>query len=115
MLNLEKAEEFLSHAIANFSEERASLAIVAGYLAMFNAARAVLFKDGWREKSHACVARYLEAKHKEIPQEFIDALDKFRERRQDVQYNPRFRPTEQDVSEFLQSAKEFIKLVKKLI
>ena len=42
---------------------RFSSSILASYMVMFHAARTILFFDGFREKSHACVARYLEEKY----------------------------------------------------
>ncbi|MCP8321946.1 MAG: HEPN domain-containing protein, partial [archaeon] len=36
------------------------MSIIASYNTVFHAARALLFKDGIKEKSHWAVARYLE-------------------------------------------------------
>jgi uncharacterized protein (UPF0332 family) len=36
-------------------------AMMAAYMGYFHAARAVLFRDGVREKSHYCIGVYLES------------------------------------------------------
>jgi len=34
--------------------------ISSSYMVMFHSSRAILFRDGVREKSHFCIARYLD-------------------------------------------------------
>lgn len=53
-------------------------------------ARAILFFDGYREKSHACIARYLEEKYtknKLLENRWIELLDHYRELRHGDQYD----------------------------
>ena len=51
-IKLERAQDLFENG---FYEE----SIVASYTSMFQASRALLFKDGITEKSHACVVSYL--------------------------------------------------------
>ena len=60
---LKKAGVLLSEAKTALASGMPNSAVINGYSAMLDAARAVLFRDGWREKSHACVAAYLRAKY----------------------------------------------------
>ncbi len=39
------------------------MATIALYNAFFHTARALLFRDGIKERSHFCVARYIEEKY----------------------------------------------------
>jgi len=60
---------------------------------MFHAARAILFIDGFREKSHFAVDRYLEDKYATtglLEKEWIDILDFYRETRHEDQYSISF-------------------------
>lgn len=53
--NIEDADE-------NLHIHRYRVVIVSSYTAMFHAARALLFKDGIKERSHECVPKYLKEK-----------------------------------------------------
>ncbi len=55
----ERAREWLRECRMDIDAGAYNSAISAGYMAMFHSARALLFRDGLREKSHFCVARYL--------------------------------------------------------
>lgn len=85
---------------------------------MFSSARAILFLDGFREKSHACVARYLEEKYVKsgkLEKKWIELLDHAREIRHDDQYNLSFFSTQEEAEKALKSAGEFLKMMKCLL
>jgi len=87
-------------------------------MVMFHAARAILFFDGWREKSHACVARYLEEKYAKagkLERKWVELLDLHREIRHDDQYDLSFFSTKEDAEKALQSAREFLERMRKLL
>lgn len=113
---LAKAKESLGDAKFVFQGKRHNATAMMAYLAMFNAARALLFKDGYREKSHACVARYVEAKYSgSFSVQQIEMLDIYREKRHDTQYSAVFNITEDDAAGMLKFAEEFIEKVEKII
>ena len=56
---LEMADQKKERAMELFENGFFEESIVASYTAMFQAARALLFKDGIIERSHACVIAYL--------------------------------------------------------
>lgn len=85
---------------------------------MFHAARSILLFDGYREKSHACIARYLEEKYVRkgfLEPEWMEALDHFRELRHNDQYNLNFFASVGESEETIRRSKEFVSRIEKLI
>ena len=54
------AHRWLEEAERSLEAGATSSSVLASYLSMFHSARAILYLDGYREKSHYCVARHLE-------------------------------------------------------
>jgi len=111
----EKAEEsiktakvWLKEAENNFKNRSLRSCVLVSYLAMFHAARAILFADGFREKSHFAMARYLEDK-------WVKLLDYYREMRHGDQYSTSFFVTEKEVQSALESARSFVERMRKLL
>ncbi len=114
--SLKKARVMLEEARGDFEDERFNSTIVVAYLALLNASRAVLFRDGYRERSHACVARYLEAKYAgKIPKDYIDLLDYYRETRHEVQYETDYFAEAEAAKEIIEFAEKFVKLIENLL
>jgi uncharacterized protein (UPF0332 family) len=112
---LEKAEQSLGDAKANLSEGRYDATVLLAYGALLSASRAMLFNDGMREKSHACVARYLEAKYGDkLGMKTIELLDAFRESRHEVQYSAAFRASKMQAREITEFAEEFLEKAGKI-
>jgi uncharacterized protein (UPF0332 family) len=85
---------------------------------MFHSARAILFFDGYREKSHACVARYLEEHYvnkKMLEKKWVKLLDHHREIRHNDQYDLSFYSSDEEAKEALESAGHFLQRMKHLI
>jgi uncharacterized protein (UPF0332 family) len=83
---------------------------------MFHSARGMLFGDGFREKSHFAVARYLQERYVKknlLEEEWVELLDHYRETRHDDQYSTSFFATQDDAGKALHSAIEFVKRIKK--
>ena len=85
-------------------------------MAMFHAAWAILFRDGIREKSHYCIARYLEKYVDDglLEEEWVVLLDRIREVRHQDQYTLYHHTTEEEADSVLKSAKQFVQRIKKL-
>ena len=86
-------------------------------MVMFHAARTILFLDGFREKSHACVARYLEEKYVKtgkLDKKWVELLDHSREIRHDDQYDLSFFSTKKDAENALKSANDFLVEIERL-
>lgn len=84
---------------------------------MFHSTRTILFFDGYREKSHACIARYLEEKYVKknlLEATWIELLDHYRELRHDDQYDLAFFATEEEAKSALESAFKFVERLENL-
>ena len=91
---------------------------MSSYLAMFHSARGILFADGFREKSHFAVARYLEDLYGNkglLEAKWVDLLDHYREVRHDDQYSTSFYATKDDCEKALKTAGEFVSAMKDLL
>jgi uncharacterized protein (UPF0332 family) len=113
-----KAEKWLEDAEKALKSEAYDSSVLSSYLVMFHSARAILFFDGYREKSHACVARYLEEKYvksKTLERKWVDLLDHHREVRHENQYDLSFFSTDEDAENVLESAEQFLGRMKQLI
>ena len=77
---------------------------------MFHSARAQLYLDGYREKSHYCVARHLEkyVASGHLEARWVDLLDHYREQRHESQYRFNFVVTVADAEASLATSKEFV-------
>ena len=109
--SLKKAREWLKEAENSLKADAFSSSILASYVVMFHAARAILFFDGFREKSHACVARYLEEKYVKtgkLDKKWVELLDHSREVRHADQYDLSFFSTKEEAKNALKSASDFL-------
>ncbi len=121
----EKAEGSLNAALRWLDEAEKDLigeafnsSVLSSYLAMFHSARALLFLDGYREKSHFCIARYLEEKYvkkKLLESKWVELLDHYRELRHNDQYSISFFATKDEAENALKTAKEFIERMSGLL
>jgi len=87
---------------------------IALYNAFFHCSRAVLWKEGIRERSHYCIARFLETvpKLKEI---FLDAFETIMSIRHTAQYATEQITIGEDLEELAHICEAYIKEVKQLI
>jgi uncharacterized protein (UPF0332 family) len=118
MRSIYKAKSWLKEAEKSFKGEAYDSSVLSSYLAMFHSARAILFLDGYREKSHACVARYLEEQYvskKKLEKKWVELLDHHREIRHDDQYDLSFYSTDEEAKEALESAGQFLQRMKHLL
>ena len=92
-------------------------ALMAAYMGYFHAARAILFRDGIREKSHYCIGVYLESYHEKglLEDEWVLQFDHMRGLRQNDQYGLDTRPTVQEIRQALADAGKFIDRMERLV
>ncbi len=115
--SLKKAGDWLKEAENSLKGDAFNSSIIASYLVMFHAARAILFLDGFREKSHACVARYLEEKYVKtgkLDKKWVELLDHSREIRHNDQYDLSFFSTKEEAEKALKSANAFLAAMESL-
>ncbi|KAA0010502.1 MAG: HEPN domain-containing protein [Thermoplasmata archaeon] len=121
----EKAENSIKFAMEWLDEAGKSLtagafnsSVLCSYLSMFHSARAILFYDGFREKSHYCVARYLEENYVKkglLEAKWVDLLDHYRDLRHTSQYSVESFATKEEAENALETAKKFLERMKKLL
>jgi len=115
--SLKKAREWLKEAENSLKGDAFNSSILASYMVMFHAARTILFLDGFREKSHACVARYLEEKYVKtgkLDKKWVELLDHSREIRHNDQYDLSFFSTKEEAENALKSADDFFAAMENL-
>jgi len=115
--SIKKGHQWLEEAENSLKGVAFNSSILASYMAMFHAARSILFIDGYREKSHACVARFLEEKYVKtgkLDKKWVELLDHSREIRHDDQYNLSFISTGEDAEHALESARDFLLAIENL-
>ena len=115
--SIQKAQRWLAESQQPLTSGASGASVLAAHLAMFHAARALLFRDGFREKSHACVARYLDqyVTKNALEQKWVDLLDHARETRHDDQYDLSFVSTREDAERAVHTAGEFLKRLQELV
>lgn len=117
--SLEAAAAKLRRAKALLEDGHNDATLLYAYSCMFSAGRAVLYKDGVQEKSHYCLARYLEeeyAKKGKISREAITLLDAFREERHAIMYGfEELKVRKEEAEEAIDAAEKFIQKAKELI
>ncbi|RLJ00362.1 MAG: HEPN domain-containing protein [Candidatus Aenigmatarchaeota archaeon] len=90
--------------------------IIEAYMAMFHAARALLYKDGIQEKSHFAMYLYLKERYsRKIPFHIINLLNIHRIERHETMYGLEYQPTKEDAEIALKDANIFVKEVEKVL
>ena len=116
--SIKKAEKWFDEAKKSLKTKALDSSVLASYLVFFHSARAVLFFDGIREKSHACIALYLEemyVKTGKLEKKWVELLDHQRDLRHSGQYDLSFSATEKEAGDALDSAGNFLKRMKVLL
>ena len=116
--SLQTAEKKLRDAVKSLDAGIYDGAVFFAYMSMFHAAKAVLFRDGVRERSHKCVVVYLKEKYGKagiIPINLIHSLDSHRMERHEIVYGFEFIATREDAEVAVEDGKEFLNLVEKLL
>lgn len=111
--DLKQAEFFLKEAEELLDLKKKHIAALSLYNAFFHAARSLLFKDGIKERSHYCIARYLE-NHYNL-NKFIDSFETIMSLRHNVQYSTEKVDIDEDLTMFINICNRFIEEAEKLL
>lgn len=116
-MSISKSKAVLEEAEKNLGVEALDSCVVSSYMAMFHSARAILFRDGVREKSHYCVARYLElyVERGDLEQKWADLLDRIRDVRHAGQYDLSHSSTREEAESCLRTARDFTERMQTLL
>jgi uncharacterized protein (UPF0332 family) len=115
--SIQESEKWIKESIKNLDSGAYNSAQLSIYLIFFHAARAVLFRDGVREKSHYCIVIYLESytTNNLLEESWVVLFDQMRRARHSQQYNFQPEPIEDEIISNLKSAEKFNKRIKKLL
>lgn len=83
------AKEDIDSAKGSLQQENWAWAIIQAYSSMLNVSRAILFRDGYVEKSHYCVVEYLRYHYYDDLEDHIERLDLMRKERHQILYDSR--------------------------
>lgn len=106
------AHSYLDDAEKNLSIETYRPVIILSYTTMFHGARAILFHDGIKERSHECIPLYLRDTYPALKAD-ANKLDSFRKFRHDALYGLEFEVGKEDAIAALAVAREFLSAVEK--
>ena len=115
--SLKQAEFFLEEA-KDLVEDKKQMSLLALYNAFFHTVRALLYKDGIKERSHFCMARYLEFEYidkNKIKTKFLSSFETVISLRHSVQYSTDKIDIAEDLTELINLCEEFIKEIYNLI
>lgn len=112
-----KAEEKLELAKREKTAEIFESSIIAAYSSMFHAARALLFRDGYKEKSHYGLFVYIKEKYSEgLEPRFINELNNLRLERHNLLYGlEKSEIRETESGNTIGIASDFLESVRKLL
>ena len=108
---LDNAERHLANAKKCIETGMYDLSTVSIYTAMFHAARAILFRDGIKERSHVCVIAYLRNNYPSL-NEHTKIFDNYRRTRHTALYSIEFTQDIDDSGYGIELAKDFVEAVK---
>ena len=116
MRSIEKAIEWITESEKNLTAAAFGSCISSSYMAMFHASRALLFRDGVREKSHYCIARYLDKYVEQdlLEEEWVFLLDRIRDVRHKDQYALMQCATEEEAQAAYKAAHRFLQRMRQL-
>ncbi|MFH1588511.1 MAG: HEPN domain-containing protein [Candidatus Diapherotrites archaeon] len=118
LIALEISEERFLDAEISFEGKIYSAVILLSYASMFHASRALLFRDGFTERSHFCLIEFVKEKYIKkglINSKFSHLLNNAREERHEVLYGLQKKETKNDAEHLLVSAKEYLDEVRKIL
>jgi uncharacterized protein (UPF0332 family) len=110
------AEEDLAEATDRFANGRYKYAAINAYYAFFHAARALLYSEGYRERSHYCLGITLEALFVEqghLAGRYVRMLQGTMALREDADYSGTY--SKDGASTSIANAQEFIMAARKLM
>ena len=105
------AEGYPKKAPDNLKMGHHDVALTLFYRAMFHAARAVLFNDGLKERSHVCMIVYLKQTYPEM-RKSMNTLDSYRRTRHAVVYGLDANLKADDAKIAIELLKDFVSKMK---
>ncbi len=119
-LSLKVSEQNLDDAATQINAGLAKWAFIAAYTSMFHAARALLYRDGVKERSHYCLCAYVKEKYRgAIEEKYLNEFNVLREQRHRIMYGDEGIKTKEvetvEAESAVAIARGFLEAVKKII
>lgn len=113
--SLEIARTKLDESRRLFSAGFFDTAFLTLYTSMFHAARSLLYKDGFQEKSHFSVYVYLQERYSSfIPKSLLFSFNEFRNARHEILYGFEGNHNREEIEGAILESEEFLEEVEKL-
>ena len=113
--SIKVAEGYLEKAKKNLVIELYDIALMTAYSCIFHAARAILFREGFAERSHVAIYLYLKEKHPYLGREFIEGFNTYRSMRHTAAYGLDTIISEKDAKEAINFAAKFLNRIKEIV
>lgn len=116
--SIEMARHKLDLAEAEFNHKLFESAIISAYASMFHSARALLFRDGFKERSHFALYVYASEKYSnKIERKYLSELNALRLQRHDLMYGleRNTEVQESNADSTIKMAEGFLKSVQKIL
>jgi len=112
--SLENSLVYIQNAKDNLKMDNNNLVIFCSYTAMFHSARALLFKDGIKERSHLCIVSYIQETYPRL-RRLSNQLDAYRRNRHNTLYALDFLISEVEAQQAIEDAEIFYKQINYII
>ena len=109
--SLETSLIYIKNSKDNLKMKNNNLVIFCSYTAMFHSARALLFKDGIKERSHLCIVSYIRETYPRL-RRLSNQLDAYRRNRHNTLYALDFLISEYEAQQAIEDAELFYKQIK---
>lgn len=116
--SIDMAGHKLELAEKEFEYEIFENAVISAYASMFHAARALLFKDGYKERSHFAIYVFVSEKYSNrIERKYLNELNSLRLQRHELMYGLEKSAEVQEVEaeSAIQIARGFLETIRKII
>lgn len=112
--SLKLSEVYIEKARHTLKSRDFDLTLFCSYTSMFHASRALLFKQGIKERSHVCLIAYVKQNYPELLDE-MNLLDSYRRGRHAAVYGLDFIVIEEQAKESIKDARHLVEQIKKIV
>lgn len=116
LAQLRIAEDYAKKAEKVLDKELYDISFLTAYISLFHSARALLYKKGYKERSHYCLFEFVRQEFKGKPEivRMAEMGQNYRETRRMVQYEGSL-CSENSAREAIRDAKKFVELAREEI
>jgi len=111
--SLDTSLSYIQDAKDNLEMNNYNLVVFCSYTAMFHAARALLFRDGIKERSHICVVSYLRETYPNLKR-LSNQLDTYRRSRHNTIYALDMLISDDEAHQAIKDAELFYEQIKNI-